>query len=797
MGSGGLLDGILVLDLADAKGSFCSRLLADLGATVVKIEGPEGSPERNAQPICSLQAGAAPVSLPFIYHNANKFGVLLDPKRDEGRRAFLRLMERADVLVETPPFSRLRAFGCSRQGLRRVNSSLIHVSITGFGRCGPKRNYHFSESVGSASGGQTYLSGFPSGPPIRPYGPQSTYTASLFGAVSVLLGLRKRRICGQGSFVDLSIQEAVASTLDHVLNDYFRDKRIAGRQGRHYAGETFSLLRCRDGYIQIPILRDWETLVELMALEKKAGDLTHSKWGDAAYRRKRFSHILRIVEGWTRDHARGELFELGQAMRFPWAPVESPAEVLASPQLKARRFFKRVRLQDGSRTTSFAGLPYKFSAYSAPAPRPAPLHGEHASMLLEICGLQRSKDAYSASMQRRGLPEGAVLQGVRVVDLTRMLSGPFATRILADFGAEVIKVQTAPAAQGAERNDAVSFAVWNRNKRGITLDLDHPGARRIFLRLISLSDVVVENFSPRVMANWGLTYDKLKEARPDIIMASISAMGDGGPWKDCVGYAPTFHALSGLLSAMSRPLPAPVHLGHAYGDAIAGLYAALGILAALEYRDRTGEGQRVDLSAYEAVCTLLGAEYMRIAHELSRRPAREEKADLSEAAVEGCYPCKGRGRWCVICIAGEEQWEKFRRLCGQPEMLSKDFSSPSLRRKNRARLDALIRRWTSRRRAGDVVRRLQGAGIASHVVQTAADLANDEHLLSRRFFIEIPHPALGRVRMDRSAIWPWRRTTMRWKASPLLGEHNRYVFMELLGMSEAEMRACTAAGIIR
>lgn len=797
MASGGLLDGILVLDLADEKGSFCSRLLADLGAAVVKIEDSKGNPERQAGPFCRGQADAPPVSLPFAYHNANKFGLVLDPQHRKDGHALHRLMERADILVETPPGSLLKTFGISREYLHRLNPGLIHVSITGFGRSGPKRAYLFSESVGSASGGQTYLSGFPSGPPVKPYGPQSCYTASLFGAVAALLCLRKRKACGQGSFVDLSIQEAVASTLDHVLTDYFRDGRIAGRQGRHYAGATFSLLQCKDGYIQIPILQDWETLVELMALEKKAGDLTHPKWRHAGYRRKCFSHILRTVEGWTRHHSKDELFELGQSMRFPWAAVESPAEVPSSPQLKARRFFTSVRLADGCRTTAFAGPPYKFSSYSPSAPRPAPLPGEHTKKVLETFCLQERKSRPPARALRRTLFEGSILKGVRVLDLTRMLSGPFATRLLADFGAEVIKVQSAPAAQGAERNDTVAFAVWNRNKRGITLNLDHPEARRIFLRLAAISDVVVENYTPRVMANWGLTYPRLKEARPDIIMASISAMGSSGPWKDYVGYAPTFHALSGLLSAMSRSLKEPVHLGHAYGDAIAGLYAALAILAALEHRDRTGQGRRIDLSAYEAMCTLLGPEYMRIDLEARRKPREGDVADCSEAAIEGCYPCKGKDRWCVISISGGEQWERFRRLCRQPEMLSKEFSSPSLRRKNRAQLDALIGRWTSRREAQEVARRLQRAGIAAHAVQTAADLAKDEQLRSRRFFAAMRHPVLGRVPMDRSALWPRRRSTRRWKPSPTLGEHNRYVFMELLGMSEEEMRACMAAGIIR
>ncbi len=195
---------------------------------------------------------------------------------------------------------------------------------------------------------------------------------------------------------------------------------------------------------------------------------------------------------------------------------------------------------------------------------------------------------------------------MRVLDFTWMLAGPYATRILADCGAEVIKVQSARTAKGAELNTAGYFNTWNRNKRGITLDLSHPEARDIILSLTAVSDIVVDNFSPRVMSNWGFSYDALKKVKPDLIMASISAMGQTGPWRDFVGYGPTFHALSGLTSMTSSGQESPIGLGHAYADTIIGLYSAMAMLAALRHRDATGEGQYIDVSGYEAICSLLG-----------------------------------------------------------------------------------------------------------------------------------------------------------------------------------------------
>jgi crotonobetainyl-CoA:carnitine CoA-transferase CaiB-like acyl-CoA transferase len=199
-----------------------------------------------------------------------------------------------------------------------------------------------------------------------------------------------------------------------------------------------------------------------------------------------------------------------------------------------------------------------------------------------------------------------ILKGLRVIDLTRMLSGPYATRILADFGAEVIKIQSSVTAQGAERNDTEFFKIWNRNKRSLSIDLSHPKARDLFLELVSVSDIVVENFSPRVMTNWGLDYPKLQQVNPNLIMASISAMGQTGPWKNYVGFAPTFHALSGLLSLLSRTHEAPVNIQHPYADIVAALFSSIAILAAALNRNRTGKGRHIDISAYESLVTALG-----------------------------------------------------------------------------------------------------------------------------------------------------------------------------------------------
>jgi crotonobetainyl-CoA:carnitine CoA-transferase CaiB-like acyl-CoA transferase len=378
---------ILVLDLADEQGGFCSKLLADLGARVIKVEKPEGDSSRRVGPFYDVKTDGGRSSLFFSYHNTNKLGLTLDLDKKAGRRIFHKLVKKADVLIETFPPGHLRALRLSFGLLRHINPSLIHVSITGFGQKGPKRHYRSCDSIASASGGQMYVSGIPSGPPVKPPGQQSYYAASLFGAVAVLLALRKRKLTGKGCSIDLSTQEAVASTLDHIMVDYFDDKTIARRQGNVYGNSLFCILPCKDGHIQITILQNWETLLELMSSEGKADNLFQEDWQQQIYREEHFDHIMEVVGRWTRNHTKVELFELGQAMRLPWAPVDSPEEVLKSPQLAARRFFVETELPGAGLAISLPGPPYKFSSFSPPSSKAAPLLGEHTKQILEELGV--------------------------------------------------------------------------------------------------------------------------------------------------------------------------------------------------------------------------------------------------------------------------------------------------------------------------------------------------------------------------------------------------------------------------
>jgi crotonobetainyl-CoA:carnitine CoA-transferase CaiB-like acyl-CoA transferase len=378
-----------------------------------------------------------------------------------------------------------------------------------------------------------------------------------------------------------------------------------------------------------------------------------------------------------------------------------------------------------------------------------------------------------------------------------MVAGPYATRIFADFGAEVIKVQSKKTTKGAESNLTGYFNTWNRNKRSITLDLSHPEARAIALKLTAKSDVVIENFSPRVMPNWGLNYEKLREVKPDLIMLSMSAMGQGGPWKDYVAFAPTLHALSGLTSLASFEKDVPIGLGYAYADIVAGLYAAFAVLAALEYRDRTSQGQYIDLSEYEAICTLMGPALVNASvNDKEILPHGNCPDDIS-AAPYGCYPCSGADRWCVIAVFNEEEWQSLCRVLGQPGWMKEDrFNTVAKRKENGKELDELLAKWTTQHTAEGVVGLLQEAGISAGVVQNAEDLSKDPQLMARDFFVQLEHPVLGKTISDRSPVRIEGDLPIGWKAAPQLGEDNQYVFLELLGLTESELSYYAEKGII-
>ena len=370
------LASLRVLDLADEKASFCSRLLADLGAEVIKIERPGGDASRWIGPFWGNFAHPEK-SLFYWYNNAGKYGVTLNLESEEGRDILARLARRADVIVETFAPGYLKKMGLDYKILSKLNPGLIMASVTGFGQTGPYKRRKSCDMVASASGGQMYVSGEPEAPPLKPYGQQSYYAASLFAATGILIALRERRHSCKGQHIDISLQEAVAATLEHVMVRYFYEKAVPGRRGGLHWANSACLLPCQDGHIFITFGREWETLIELLDSEGMAEDLKDERWREEEYRRQHIDHVIEVLASWTGTHTKSELFQLGQLMRFPWAPVSTISEMFNSPHLRSRDFFLPIEHPETKSSFIYPLTPYRFNGSACRIQRRAPLIGEH------------------------------------------------------------------------------------------------------------------------------------------------------------------------------------------------------------------------------------------------------------------------------------------------------------------------------------------------------------------------------------------------------------------------------------
>jgi len=786
------LSGIRVLELSGRWTGFCGRLLSDLGAEVLLAETPEGSVARRSGPFLSGEPGLDR-SLSFWYDNAGKSGRTFNINVQPDRERLLQLVQSCDIVVESCPPGGLDEAGLAYEALRRINPALIIASITGFGQTGPYSGYKSCGLVASAAGGQMYSCGLPGRQPLQPCGDQPYRLASLFAACGVLIALRQREHTGRGQHIDISLQEAAAAALEHVTVQYFHDKVVARRSGSLQWNAAADLFPCRDGYILLTFNREWDTLVELLGQRDMAAGLGQPAWRDEDYRRLHIEDIQEVLTFWTCQHDTDELFWLGQDMRFPWAPVGSIADVLHNTQLQARKFFVPAS--------------HPLAGHGFQAPRPV-LHQLCMGGFLnppavgspEGAPLQGNKEQQgngSSNPPAAGAAEGMPLQGIRVLDFTWMLAGPYATRLLADFGAEVIKVQSRQTATGAEDNQTAYFSAWNRNKLGITLNLFRPEARDIVIDLVKKCDVVMENFTPRVMRNWGLDYEQLKKVNPKLVMVSLSGFGRGGPWEGCAALGSTVQALSGLTGLTSYREGRPCGIGFALADHISGLYAALAALSALRRRDATGSGAYIEISELEAACSTLAPELIHLSLGGSAARPQGNSPSREPSAPYGCYPCRGDDRWCVIAVHDEEEWRALCRAMGEPAWTGQDrFSDLAARCGNAEELDSRIGEWTRTRTSREVMQLLQEAGVPAAAVNDASDLAADPQLSKRGFFIDLQHPYLGKICADGNPVRMSDTPASFRSAAPLLGADNRRIFIDLLGMDEEHFNGLVSQGII-
>ncbi|MFC1966673.1 CaiB/BaiF CoA transferase family protein [Chloroflexota bacterium] len=824
----GMLSQYRVLDLTDEKGLFCGKLLGDLGADVIKVEKPGGDPARNIGPFYHDEPHPEK-SLFWFAFNTSKKGITLDIKTANGQETFKRLVKSADVVIESFPPAYMDKLGLGYSELEKINPGIIMVSITPFGQTGPYKDYKTSDIVAWAMGGQMYSWGDEDRPPIRiSHHSQAYLHAATEAAVGVLMALHYRDMTGEGQQVDVSIHESVVQLTQHVIDSWDMMKVILQRGGgfqlRPGQIRRRRIWPCKDGHVvcfwslgsqanrrSLPIVR-W------MDSEGMAGDfLKGIDWESldfATVTQDVFDRISELTARFFMSHTKAELMEGALKHRATLFPVSTASDVMESIQLSARKFWVELEHPELGIPITYPGA---FAQSSEEPPRiscRAPLIGEHNEEVYQNLDLAQEQTltlkqakVIQDSQQKRprkSMP-GKLLEGIKVVDFTHFITGPLATKYLSDYGARVIKVEgrvkhdeertMAPFKDGISGlNRGGSFNEYNTGKLGVTANLANPKGVEIAKKFIAWADIVVENFAGGTMARMGLSYEELKKVKPDIIMVSSCMMGQTGPYANHPGLGPHLTALSGFSHISGWPDKEPPFIS-AYTDYVAPRFLALAILAALDYRRRTGKGQHLDLSQYENGVHFLAPLILDYA--VNQRVADRMGNLYPYAAPHNAYRCRGEDQWCAIATFSDEEWQSFCKVIGNPAWTREPrFSTLQSRKESEDELDKLVEEWTINHQTGDVMSTMQVEGVPAGVLQTGEDLLEyDPQLKHRHFFCELEHPEIGKYRAYRPSFM-LSKCPYELRRAPLLGEHNEYVLKEVIGMSDEEIAELVMEGIV-
>jgi crotonobetainyl-CoA:carnitine CoA-transferase CaiB-like acyl-CoA transferase len=785
------LRGLRALDLTDLKGQLCGRLLADLGMEVIKVEPPGGDPVRRLPPFLDLPDGSR-LSATFAHLNANKKSVLLDIRTGEGRAAFLGLAEGADLVLESFEPGFLESIDLGYERLASVNPGVVLASITGFGRSGPHAAFAAHDIVACAMGGLMYVSGDPELPPCKPPETQAYYFGSLFAAVGALAALYRRQRRGHGDHLEVSMQEALA-TQEHLIRLYANEGQVVKRQGsQHGQVAPARIFRCKNGYVYLYVTRQhWKLFLSTWPDHPEKFD--GPEWTNNLYRRSRADEINREVEKFTANYTKEELTEYLQSKGIPCVPVNRPREFMADEQVKARGFMVPVRYRGGA--VAQPAAPVLIDG-KRPEVRPAPEIGEHQREL----GARRERRS-GASGADGGSPP---LQGMRIVSFDHVLAGPYGMTVLAELGAEVIKVESSRGGldpfrffgTGEDPNLSPRFLEFNRNKRSVTINLKHPDGPRLVKELARRADAVVDNFSVRVMPAVGLGYEDLVQVKPDIVQMRMPGLGCTGPRRSFATVGTNITAFTGFTYLWNHPgkLDPPTGSQTVLPDYVSGVLGAALVIAAVLGRESSGAGAFIDLAQAEAAAFLIGANLIAAAAGADPEPLGNRSLF---AAPHGCYRCRGEDRWCVVSVESDEEWRALARAIGRADLADEErFATSGARKANEEELDAIIEEWTRTREAHEVMELLQKEGVACGVVQTGADLTADRHLRARGFIVEHRNARVGRVvlpgfplRFARSRLSP------NWEF-PELGRDNEKVFGELLGYSPEKLAQLAQEGLL-
>jgi crotonobetainyl-CoA:carnitine CoA-transferase CaiB-like acyl-CoA transferase len=790
-----------VLDLTDERGQLAGFLLAQLGADVTLAEtgppGPRGSAD--------------------LVYNRGKRSVEVDTSTAEGIRSLRQLVVAADVVLTTGGPAELTAAGFAYEQLAAWSPNIVHVAISAFGQSGPKADYLATDIVALAAGGLLWLTGDEDRPPVRVSVPQAFANAACDAAGAALIALWERRRSGWGQSVDVSAQASLLQTTQcMILAEALGAPPAKRRAGGYYIPplDMKMVWKCRDGEVTVTFMFGAAVgpfTARLMEWVRDEGylsdELAATNWirfsaqvvsGEETL--QKFDRLKEALQTFLLTRTKEQLLEEALRRGLVIAPITTVADVAHLDQLRERGYWELVPGPGGGPPDTYCGAMAKFSRSPLPTLRAAPVQGaDTAEVLREWTGPSRSSRDHPPTGETGARP----LDNIKVLDLTWAMAGPGATRVLADHGATVVRIESSHHPEAGRHlqpfvNGVVDiegsgvFLNMNTGKLGMAVDLNHPGARPVIHDLVRWADVVCETFRPGTMEHWGFGYEDLRRIKPDVIMFSSALMGQSGPLRHFAGYGNLSAALCGFYHVTGWPDRNPTGPYSAYTDYVAPRFSVAILMAALEHHRQTGEGQHIDFSHVEGALHLLAPAFLDY-FRYGRVAGREGNLDC-RFAPHGVYPTEGDDRWIALAVQHDDAWSSLCRLADfEPDLAA-------LEEKDRLRLaeklDARVAGWTATKDRDSLERLLQDNGIAAHAVHASADSLDDAQLACRRHFVKTDHQIHGEVTVEGSR-WIYSRTPPpSYRAAPTLGQDTFEVLTRLLGYDEEKVANLYAEGVL-
>jgi len=766
----GELSWIRVLDRSSTiAGGYCAKLLGDAGADVIKVEPAGGDPLRRWSCGGGLADGEDGALFRYLRHGHRS--VVDDPEVRE---------EDADVLVTD---------GDGALGAADAHPDLVVVAISPYGLSGPYAGRPASELTVQADSGAVAIRGRPERPPIQAGGQVTDWVTGVYAAVATLAALR----AGRGELIDVSWAEVANLTCTNFVDlaDSMRGRPDLRELPPARSYETPSIEPTLDGYVGFNTNTRQQFESFCLLIERPELVEEDPSWAMYATRAQRWDEWNRIVHDWTTRHTTADIVEHAALLRIPVSPVLDGRGVLEVEQAVARGVF----LDDPTGSFRMPRRPWTIDGEPRPSPRPAPRVGEHT-------GRVERRTPRRAPRARSG--DGLPLDGVVVVDLTAWWAGPSATGVLAALGSTVVHVESAARPDGMRMTGALLglegqwwerstfFLQANTNKLGITVDL--PAGRELLLELIAKADVVIENYTPRVLESFDLGWDVVHAANPRAVMVRMPAFGLDGPWRDRPGFAQTMEQVTGL-AWMTGHVDDQPRIQRGPCDPNGGMHAAFAALVALDRRDRTGVGCFVEATMFEAALNIAAEpvlEWTAYGNLLGRDGNRSPRA-----APQGLYACSGREEWLAISVLDDVHWRALAGVLGHPAWADDpDLATAAGRRMRHDEIDAHISAWTSTSPLATCVAALVEVGVPAAPATDPRRTAEHPQFVARGYSEVVDHPVVG---PHPTPTVPFRlRGVERWIRSPAptLGQHNDEVIGGWLGRSPEQIEALARAGVI-